>query len=160
MSADPLRDDLGVELEQLVAIEPSPELAARVRARVAGEHVRTWWPLGWPLAGAAAAVAVLAAALVIPERMRETAPLPVVPPSNAPSISVPVLPLDVVLRLDVIPHRIDNPPTRSMARTQRAAALPYALLVTPPLDPLNEISIEPVAIEPLAALQPLSGDRQ
>jgi hypothetical protein len=158
MSADPLRDDLGVELEQLVAIEPPPELAARVRARVAGERVGTWWPLGWQLVGAAAVITVLATTLMIPER--EAAPLPVVPPSNAPAISIPLLPLDVALRLDVNPRRIDNPTTRSTSGTQRARASHYPLLVTPPLEPLNEISIEPVAIEPLPVLQPLSGDRQ
>ena len=160
MSADPLRDDLGLELEQLAAIEPSPALAARVRERVAGERARTWWPLEWQLIGVAAAVAVLAAVLVIPRSERETGPLPVVPPSNAPSISIPVLPLDVALSIDTNPREIARPTSRVASRSPRVAAPDYPVLAMPPLEPLTEISIEPVAIEPLSAIAPISGERQ
>jgi hypothetical protein len=54
------------EIKELLQIDPSPEFLARVRARVATEPVPGAWRFGWvPLAGGAAAVAVLGLAVVL-----------------------------------------------------------------------------------------------
>jgi hypothetical protein len=154
MSADPLRDDLGIELERLIAIEPSPQLAARVRQRVAAERIATSATWRWQLVGVATVAALVTVAVVALRIEPATAPVPVVPPSNAPAISIPVLPLDVALRL-VLPPR-----SHRTVRNEREAAARFPILAMPPLEPPTEISIEPVAIEPLSAIAPLSGERQ
>jgi hypothetical protein len=161
--AETLRDDLGLELEGLLAIEPSPELGARVRERVAADRVARWWPLGWQLARAVPVLAVLAIVLVVVRSSEQvTIPLPVVPPSNAPAISVPVVALDTALSLNlaVRPREIALSQTRPAARSDRVSAPRYPVLALSPLEPLTEISIEPVAIEPLGAIAPLSGEHQ
>lgn len=159
MSVDPLRDDLGVELERLVGIAPSPDLRVRIRDRVAAERGARWWPPRWQLVGTAAAVAALTIVLVVPSRESVNVPVPVVPPSNAPAISVPVLPLDKALGLNLAARPREIAPARSAARSDRPAAPKYPQLVMSPLAPLTQISIEPVAIEPLSAIAPLSGER-
>jgi hypothetical protein len=153
MSADPLRDDLGIELERLIAIEPSPQLPARVRERVAAERVATWGTWRWPFVGVTAMAALVTIAVVALRIEPATGPVPVLPPANAPSISIPVLALDVALRLALPPR-----PHRAV-RNERAAAR-FPILAMPPLEPPTEISIEPVAIEPLSAIAPLFGERQ
>jgi hypothetical protein len=81
-------------VESLVAGQPSPQFAARLRARIADEPApAAWLFLTWPAlsAGALAAAAVLLAALLIrsPERIRPTAETvannlaPVVKPASA-----------------------------------------------------------------------------
>ena len=153
MSADPLRDDLGIELERLIAIDPPPQLAPRVRQRIAAEGVATWRPWRWPFVGMAAMAALATIALVSLRIEPATAPLPVVPPSNAPAISVPVLPLDVALSL-ALPR-----PSHRVARNA-TATIHYPVLAMPPLESPSAISIEPVTIEPLGAIAPLSGEHQ
>ena len=153
MSADPLRDDLGIELETLMAIDPPPQLAPRVRERIAAEGVAAWRLWRWQFVGLAAMAALVTFALMGLRIEPATAPLPVVPPSNAPAISVPVLPLDVALSLALPPrsHRV--------VRTEPATTQ-YPVLAMPPLESPTAISIEPVAIEPLSAIAPLSGEHQ
>ena len=54
--------DAEAELERLLSIEPSPEFAAKVRARIAAEPPApswSWWRLLVPVAAAAAVVIVL-----------------------------------------------------------------------------------------------------
>jgi len=69
--------DRGVEA--MVAGEPSPNFAARLRARIAGERASAAWPwLTWPrIAAAALAAAVLLAVLLVraPWWGRQPAPL-------------------------------------------------------------------------------------
>ena len=151
MSVDPLRDDLGVELEKLLAIEPLPELPARIRERIAAERITRWGAFGWPLAGVAAVAALVTIALAGLQNDPATVPLPVVAPSNVPAISVPVLPLDVALSLAL------PPPSQRAVRNERVAQS-FPVLTMPALEPLTEISIEPVAIEPLSAIAPLLGE--
>jgi len=56
------------EIESLLAVEPSPEFVARVRARVAEEpEPRRWWT-SWTLAVAGAVAVVILAVIAWPSR--------------------------------------------------------------------------------------------
>jgi hypothetical protein len=64
------------EIESMLAVDPSPEFAARVRARVGEGPVPVQWWRHWKL-GVAGAVAVTAALVMWPERVqREEGPVP------------------------------------------------------------------------------------
>ena len=151
MPADPLRDELGLEIERLVAIDPSPELRAQVRARIAGEERRAWWLPRWQLVGIGAAAAA-AAAIIVTARV-DVGPLPGLP--SAPTLQ---------LSAGATPHAapvadIGLRKTTSRPGGPRVARQQVVLTVTP-LEPLAVLAIEPVAIEPLGLLPPLSGERQ
>jgi hypothetical protein len=78
------------DLEQALAVEPSPEFLVRVRARVAAEPVRPTWSLGWPLRVAAvsvAGVAIVAVWLALPRDVPMPDGLPAAPVS-APDLDV------------------------------------------------------------------------
>ena len=68
------------EIESMFAVEPSPEILARVRARVVEEPAPGGWRVRWDLGLAAAAVVAVAAAVVLwrtdngagPEQARAT----------------------------------------------------------------------------------------
>lgn len=52
------------EIEAALAVDPSPQFVAKIRARVASEPAPTsWWPLRWPVLATAAASAVVAVAV-------------------------------------------------------------------------------------------------
>lgn len=71
-------------LRQELSIEPSPEFAARVRQRVAGQHRTPWWRARWiPAIGTFATVASVVLALIVPAIARWTS-VPV--PPAAPAI--------------------------------------------------------------------------
>jgi len=54
------------EIEAALAVDPSPEFVAKVRARIASEPAPTsWWPLRWPVLATAAAAAVVAVAVAL-----------------------------------------------------------------------------------------------
>ena len=57
-------DELEREIERMLTVNPSPEFVARVRTRVAHEHIAFPWYRGWRLAAAACAVATIAVVLV------------------------------------------------------------------------------------------------
>ena len=52
------------EVESLLAVEPSPNYLARVRARVAEEPAPVGWRFRWEFAAAAATVVILATAVI------------------------------------------------------------------------------------------------
>ena len=61
-SADPLTDAaLDRDLEAALAVDPSPELVARVRTRVQRERDASWSPMQWRMGAAAAAIVVVVA---------------------------------------------------------------------------------------------------
>ena len=95
---DPMNDAaLEREIERALAVDPSPEFLARVRARIADEPAPASRGFGWLFAGvatvAAAAALVLAVRMVSPARPPATAPLlasksigsPVVVPAVSPA---------------------------------------------------------------------------
>jgi hypothetical protein len=80
------------EIESMLAVDPSPEFAARVRARVGEGPVPVQWWRHWK-PGVAAAVAVIAAFVMWPDRVqREEAPVPARLAIERTEPSVPVAP--------------------------------------------------------------------
>lgn len=156
-----LRDDLGVELEQLMAIEPAPDLRVRVRARVTREGLTGWWPLRLQLAAGGVLALMLVVLLGIPQVENAPPPAATGPSTSAmPAASAPRLTLEqnaAARPRAAVPHAA---PVKPPARRTSAPARDYPVLVMPPIEPLNQIFIEPVAIEPLGEIAPLSGERQ
>jgi hypothetical protein len=74
MPREPL-NDLDAELRELLAVDPSPEFAAQVRARVRADALTPgWWNFRWT-AAAAATVLIVAGLLVFKaSALRETTP--------------------------------------------------------------------------------------
>jgi len=120
-------------VESLVSGEPSPQFAARLRARIAREPTPAAWPfLTWPVlsAGGLVATAVLLAVLLIrsPQRARQTvatavySPAAVVKPAQAPAQAI----------LSAEQNRATRPgPSRRLSARQQsdAASFPFEVLV-------------------------------
>jgi hypothetical protein len=187
------------EIQAALAVDPSPEFLARVRARIATEVVSAPWHIRWDFITAGVALASLLAATFFwadQERLggeaeqdspaailRSEAPLVAIPPATveppaaSPATAVPTrtvaesaitdgtrasardsIPVpEVVIAPEetaglrsfmalVSDGRFDS----SMLGEQDAAAS----------DQADGIVIEPIAIEPLAALALLEGERQ
>jgi hypothetical protein len=67
------------EMQTMLAVDPSPEFVARVRARIAEEsHSSRWWT-SWTFAAVAAAAAVAIAAFVARPAEQTTSPARVAP---------------------------------------------------------------------------------
>jgi len=104
---DPVKDAaLEREIERALAVDPSPEFLARVRARIADEPAPASRGFGWLFAGVAtvaAAATLVAVWLVSPARPPAPAPLlasrsigsAVVVPSVSPAIADPAKAGDV-----------------------------------------------------------------
>jgi hypothetical protein len=91
MSVEQPMNEVESELRALLAVEPSPEFAARVRQHVRGQQMsRGFRTAGWLLAAGAALVTVVVAALSL--RMS-------VPPDAAPRVAASRR-VDVVLPLE------------------------------------------------------------
>jgi hypothetical protein len=73
-------DELLADLDRALALDPSPSVAASVRARIEGRPVASWFGLHWQLAAAAAGVVVLVAGYVAWPRSAE-------PPAPAQTIA-------------------------------------------------------------------------
>ena len=101
------------EIESLLAVEASPDLPARVRARVAEEPAPRVWRVSWMLATAGAVAAVIAAVIVWPSRQ----PAPAVAPVQEPRVAEVVRP---VTPLPVAPE----PPARRHTATARVTPVP------------------------------------
>lgn len=175
-------DPLTRELECALAVEPSPEFAARVRAQIANESMHPVWRWWLPLSatGWLAAVALVGlafwlprggsappspvqdtAASALPSAMEPAAepapPAPVVPVVNEPSV-----PQSTMGRTpgrafrEAVPARARDttPGTRRVENGTTSAAPMLAL------EPMRALVIEPLHIERLASLTPLEGERQ
>jgi hypothetical protein len=102
------------ELARLLAIDPSPDFAAHVHARILQQGNSRRWHFRWDLVSrlAAAAVLVTAAAFMAAHILR--APAGTQPPVAAPAISAPAQPgnpLDARLPLPAVPLREPVRPT-------------------------------------------------
>lgn len=101
------------EIESLLAVEPSPEFLARVRARVAAEPAPGGWGLTWMLGVAGAAVAIGIAVMLWPSAE--------VSPQSAPTFERPQV--AEVVRPPAPPA---SPAVAPVRRTPTAEAAPAA----------------------------------
>lgn len=178
--------NLDREIEALLAVEHSPELPAKIRARIAAEPApRSPW-FSWTLvpAGAGLAAAAVAVTLWFPGR---SAPVAVAPPSSVPVMESAAAPLPVAPALEGRDALPAPAPVRPAARAAAPATNPevlispedgraFRLLLTrvreglivalPEGDPDEAvvgppwIEIAPVVIAPLAHLAQDEGGRQ
>jgi len=142
------------ELTELLAVQPSPEFAAKVRARIAQEPAASFaWR--WWIGAAVAATAVVAFALVVGRTprvqlsvpvhsdIRLSAPLHAVPPVAATTPTLP--PRAVAVRAPapkVEPETLFDP---SLASAVRRLTSDQRVLPEMP----TETSLDPVVVEPL-----------
>jgi hypothetical protein len=95
------------DLSRLLSIEPSPEFAAKVRARISEPQAARGWSAGWlGLALASGAALVIALSGLVGWRGLQTLPLPVDPPvaSVGPSLKTAPPPVEPVMhRLKTVP---------------------------------------------------------
>ena len=137
------------ELRRLLAVDPSPEFEARVRARVAGEPSPSAWRAGWrwmTFGGATAAALVLAVAVSRPELPGETDAEPAGATIRTGDVAPP--PADTVAPLEEDGPAVDpslvasieptTVPVRAVAGIPPAdprAAAPPAAAASPPGPP-------------------------
>jgi hypothetical protein len=145
------------ELSQLLAVDPSPEFAAKVRAAIRQQPTRgsAWWP--WAVASLAAA-AVIVTAIVIVSRKAPAGQLPTVlradvhlpPGEDAPQAPAPDRMKPFVTDVARIRRAVRSPEPEilidpSLARAVRRLAKEQPVLPELPPEP----SLDPVVLEPL-----------
>jgi hypothetical protein len=185
-----LRDEIGLEIERVLAIDPAPDLKVRVLARI--EHERTshgWWA-PWALKVGGIAMAALMAVFFIsrgPDQglqdeqpgVTRTVDLPpdtagavqAVPPITAgvrprrirPASPVP--PAAATMESAVLISHSETAALRLLVASIHDGRINPTILddlqpTAAPLEPLSEIAIQPITIEPLARLELLEGAPQ
>jgi hypothetical protein len=185
-----LRDELGLEIERVLAIDPALDLEVRVLARI--EHERTshssWAP--WrPLSAGAIGIAVLMAMFIISSQRESDQGLQDEQAGAKRTVDLPSMTASAVQASPPIAASV--PRSRTRDATRATATMKSAVLISPseaaalrllvasirdgridptvlddlqpaaaPLEPLGEIAIEPITIEPLARLELLEGASQ
>jgi hypothetical protein len=176
MSVERPLTDLDADLRALLAIEPSPEFAARVRSRVAGERMAGWgWTpwllvastacgvglaivLAWPSAGVQAPEPPAAPRLALGEAALPALPgVPELPPAPrraaaTPSESPRVFPPVAVAEVLVDPRQ-RTAVDALLALTNRGAVLEF---VPAPNPVAAEIVVDPLNV-PVLTVDPLPG---
>ena len=128
------------EIEELLAVEPSPEFLARIRARVAAEPEPGSWQHGWWwLAAGATAVGVLAVAVAVsrpgpPEETRDPPRVADVAPAGDARLSVPTVTLPPGPE-DVASPAAPPPPPQPILDDPAATAPPEPAPVSAPAAP-------------------------
>jgi hypothetical protein len=173
------------EIEELLAVDHSPEFPARVRARVAVEPPPSAWRVGWKLLPGVALAAIALAVIMWPPAERAVvngtaAPEPValeapVGGTTLPVARAPAAPPRRTVTVARVPRPRDEPEILLSAEETRA----FRMLLTQlqrgripemapaaPVDgaggPLGPpwIEIAPVEITPIAQLSQGEGERQ
>jgi hypothetical protein len=187
-----LRDEIGLEIERVLGIDPAPDLKVRVLARI--EHERTshpWWAPWRPLSAGAIGMAALLAMFIISSQREPDQGLQD-EQAGAMRVDLPSTSAGAVQAPPPIAAGVQPSRTRDATRLRSAVAtMESAVLISPsetaalrllvasiregridptvlddlqptaaPLEPLSEIAIEPITIEPLARLELLEGAPQ
>jgi hypothetical protein len=162
-------DLLERRIEQALAVEPSPEFVARVRSRIEREPAPSTWFVWWRPAAAGVLATTIAVAVMVTSMNRNTASRVSDPPMAAsvsePAPSATVAPPPPIRDVRVAPPARRTVATRSSSRIvdERTA---LRLLITniregridaaelkdleaPRFEPVREIVIEPIDIEPV-----------
>jgi hypothetical protein len=173
-----LRDELGLEIERVLAVDPAPDLKARVRIRIDHERTAQAWWMPWRLVGAGtlAVAGVVALILSAPERQVDQVSLTAQPSSVATADSTPAAvaapePLQPVARVPVARGRRSSrqsaavrqmmgAPVLTSAREAAALRLLVANIRDGSIDPDVLSQVQPVGkpLPPLAeiAIQPIT----
>ena len=122
------------EIESLLAVEPSPEFVARVRARVAEEPEPGRWWTSWTLAVAGAVAVVILAVIAWPSREPALSVTTTLPTPRITEIIDPVTPPTAKL-----------PPTTSQI-VRRESPTPTAVALARPGDRAIDIKLPEVVI--------------
>ena len=173
------------EIEQALAVDPSPEFLVRVRSQIASAPPASRWPMRWSLVAASAvAVVLIVAAVVLSGLMRSRqadAPKspavvraidpPVVPPAMPPvaKATEPRRPLAVPMTVRHVRPRSTEPEVlipqdeaetlRRLMRGLHAGRVAEGARASAVAQPTTEIELVPLApLEPvtLESLQPMT----
>jgi hypothetical protein len=158
------------ELSQLLAVEPSPEFATKVRLRIQQEPARglgwQWWAMGTVGAAAIVAIALAAATRELvqpPAGVHADVSLPA-PRVDEPRRQAPAHPVrDRTVRT---PNHADAPQFEIVidpalaAAVRRLAAEPPHLPEVPPQPSLDPVVVEPLKLPDIADAGTKQGDRQ
>ena len=181
-----LRDELGLAIEASVAAQTSPDLKARVRARVERERVTAVGWRRWQFAGAGVAIAIAAVIAMLPWHRASERPITVSAVAAVPMTIAAPLVAAAQPATPWLEHRDDlrdasDPQiarerrTQSAATNQAAALKAFiahvrqrrldssALVAARPTGQalqVSTISIERIAIEPLPRLAAITGEQQ
>jgi hypothetical protein len=168
---DEVITDLDRQIQEALAVDPSPEFQARVRIRLADEPPRYRVGTGW-LLSAVTGVAVVAVLAVFALNRNEVSPRPA-------DVIAPAATIDAAVVATVSPPAIEQPTAERVRRVTRGTAtqtvlvppsereafrrflqavtenpLPYSIPSDAREDaPLSvpDITIEPILIEPIDA---------
>jgi hypothetical protein len=129
-----MNDAFDREIESLLAVEPSPEFVARVRARVAEEpEPKRWWT-SWTLAVAGAVAMAILAVIAWPSSE----------PSSSVTTTIPAPRITEIVE-PVMPPTVTPPPATSQA-VPRQTPTPIAVAVTTSGDRVIDIDLPAVVI--------------
>ena len=113
------------ELQALLAVEPSPEFVARVRARIAEEPQPSAWWQSWRFATAVAVAAVVVLAIVMTRPREAVRPQPDERREASAGVARPTLPPAVTAQeRHAQPSVASQPYVASAFRRTRAATSP------------------------------------
>jgi hypothetical protein len=170
-----MAEDLNLdrELARLRAIEPSPEFAAKVRARIAEEPARStswWWVLAALPAAAAVALAVSFATRDVPD---VPAPAPVHAdvhlPLDSREVATPADSADAAKPVRTHAHREPRQRTHEpeilidpalAAAVRRLIREQPTLPEMPPEPTLDSVVVEPLKVPDISSGGITQGDRQ
>jgi hypothetical protein len=111
------------DVEQALAVDPSPEFLARLREGIANESVSSGWGIPWRWVGAGSAIAAIAITMLMfrpatPRPGDLLAPRPVASkPAASPVASLPRAPGE---QARIVRHRRSPAVTSGVVRTRRA----------------------------------------
>jgi hypothetical protein len=128
------------EIEQALAIDPSPEFLVRVRAQIASAPQASRWSMRWPLVTAsAAAVVLIVAAVVLSGLMRSRQPVTPESPAIVRAIDPPVGPPTITPVAQAVEPRRPLAPPMTARRVMPRSTEPEVLIPKDEADALRRL---------------------
>ena len=128
------------EIEQALAIDPSPEFLVRVRAQIASAPQASRWSMRWPLVTAsAAAVVLIVAAVVLSGLMRSRQPVTPESPAIVRAIDPPVAPPTITPVAKAVEPRRPLAPLVTARRLMPQSTEPEVLIPKDEADALRRL---------------------
>ena len=128
-----LRDEIGLEIERVLAIDPAPDLQARVLTRIEHERTSHPWLSPWrPLSAGAIGLAVLIAMFVLASQREPGQGLQDEPAGALRTVDLPSTAAGAVQASPPKAAGVEPNPTRAAARVRSAAATMESAVLIPP----------------------------